>query len=69
MAAPVTERRLLTIAEAAETLRVSPRTIRRLIADGLPAVRISHRPGASLRIDERDLAAWLRPARRDGEAA
>lgn len=46
----------ITVREAAESLRVSPATLRRLIAGGrIRAVRV----GRSVRIDPRDLEAFL----------
>ena len=49
---------LLKIAQAAERLQISPRTIRRLIdACTLPVLRI----GRSVRIQPEDLAALLKP--------
>ena len=51
--------RLLTVAEAAERLRVSKPTIYRRIGDGtLPAVRLGNAFGP-LRILEDELEAWL----------
>ena len=50
-------RRLLTVEEAAELLRLSIRQLRRLIADGrLPVSRI----GRSIRITPEELAALIR---------
>lgn len=52
-------RRLMTIPAAAELLAVSPRTVRRLIAEGeLPAYRIGSR---SLRVKASDVDELLRP--------
>jgi excisionase family DNA binding protein len=51
--------RLLTITEAAETLKVSTKTVRRLIeTQGLPAVRLGGH-NASIRIAVDELEAWL----------
>ena len=51
---------LLTIAEAARRLKVSPLTIKRWIAQGrLPAYRVGPR---HIRIKERDIEAIIRPA-------
>jgi excisionase family DNA binding protein len=55
---PVT--RLRTIAEAAELLNVSPRTVRRLIESGALPV---HRIGRLVRIADADLAAFLAASR------
>jgi excisionase family DNA binding protein len=47
---------LLSIAEAAELLRISRATVYRLIGAGeMPALRVGH----SLRIDRDELHAWL----------
>jgi excisionase family DNA binding protein len=47
---------LLTVPEVAELLRLSPRSIRRLIADGrLPIVRL----GRAIRIRPRDVEALV----------
>jgi excisionase family DNA binding protein len=54
----VLERQLLTVPEVATRLRVSPRTVRRLIDRGLPAVRLGP-PGASIRVDVNELEDWL----------
>ena len=52
--------RLLTVAETAEALGVSTKTVRRLIADrGLPAVQLGGFRTA-VRIDPAELEAWLR---------
>jgi excisionase family DNA binding protein len=68
MASPVSERQLVTPREAAEFLRLSERSVRRLIDAGvLRAYRVGG-PGASLRIDRAELLDALRPAR-GGEAA
>jgi excisionase family DNA binding protein len=59
-------RRLLTIREVAERLGVSRRTVQRKIANGeIPAFQLGskHSP---IRVDERELEAWLT---RDPEAA
>jgi excisionase family DNA binding protein len=58
----------LTVPETAARLRVSRQTVYRAIAAGrLPAVQLGG-PGAPLRVDERELEAWLYqlPAERDG---
>lgn len=55
-------RKLLTVDEVAETLRVSSRTVRTMIAEGtLPAFRL--RPGrrSPLRVHDRDLRRVMRP--------
>jgi excisionase family DNA binding protein len=50
------DRPLLTVREAAARLRVSEKTVRRLIgAEILPALRI----GGSIRVDPDELQAWL----------
>jgi excisionase family DNA binding protein len=50
----------MTLDEAAERLRLSRRTVERLIAaDLLPALRVSHR---ALRVDPVELEAWLAEA-------
>jgi excisionase family DNA binding protein len=54
--------RFFTIAEVADHLRVSARTIRRWIAAG---ELIVHRPGGIIRIAEADLRAFL-AVHRDG---
>jgi excisionase family DNA binding protein len=54
----VQERQLLTVPEVAVQLRVSERTVRRLIDRGLPAVQLGG-PGASVRVDVCELKAWL----------
>ena len=51
----------LTVREAADQLSVSEKTIRRWIWDG--ALR-NHRLGASIRIAEEDLAAYVAACRR-----
>jgi excisionase family DNA binding protein len=59
MTASVPQRELLTIREAAERLRVSEKTVRRLIRRGeLPAVQLGSK-GASVRVDEAELERWL----------
>ena len=57
--------RLMTIAVAAETLAVSPRTVRRLIDQGaLTATRV----GRQIRIHPTDLHDYLTRARQDGRS-
>jgi excisionase family DNA binding protein len=52
--------KLLTLDEVAQRLRLSRRTVERLIAaDLLPALRISHR---SVRVDPGELETWLAEA-------
>lgn len=52
-------RSLLTIKEAAATLGLHPQTVRTKIARGeLPALQLGG-PGSAVRIDERELDAWL----------
>lgn len=64
-AAPQATRRLLTVAEVADRLRVSTDTVYRRISSGeLPALAIGAR--RPLRIDEDALDAWLYG---DGDAA
>jgi excisionase family DNA binding protein len=51
----------ITIADAAERLSVSPRTIRRFISDGrLPGYRIGGPRGRLLRVEQADVDALLR---------
>ncbi|HZS25369.1 MAG TPA: helix-turn-helix domain-containing protein [Gaiellaceae bacterium] len=58
----MTEPELLTVAEAAQTLRVSPRTVyNRVRAGELPALRLGSGPKAPIRIDPLDLARFLVP--------
>lgn len=52
--------RLRTVGETAESLHVSERTIRRLIASGALA---AHRLGRSVRISDADLAGYLNKSR------
>jgi excisionase family DNA binding protein len=60
----VQERPLLTVREAADRLRCSEKTVRRLIRRGeLPALRVGR---TSLRIDEAELKRYLYS---DGDAA
>ena len=51
-----TRARFLCIAEAAELLRVSTRTVRRWIAEG---VLVAHRINGLVRISEADFQAFL----------
>jgi len=56
MATLVQQRTYLTVPETAARLRVSAKTIYRLIANGqLPVVRV----GSQIRIDELALEEWL----------
>jgi excisionase family DNA binding protein len=56
MATLVPLRHFLTVPETAERLRVSPKTVYRLVWSGqLPALRI----GSQIRIDEQALEEWL----------
>ena len=53
------QRRLLTVDEVAQRLRVHPGTVRRMLVDGrLLGLQLGG-PGSSIRIDERELHAWL----------
>jgi excisionase family DNA binding protein len=62
MTAITTEHELLTVAEAADRLRVTTRFIRMLIADGtLPAMRVGKR---ALRLRRDDVDHVLRPIER-----
>ena len=50
---------LLTVKEAAARLRVHPQSVRRMIEDGrLRAFQLGG-PGTAVRIDARELEAWL----------
>jgi excisionase family DNA binding protein len=54
----VLSKKLVSLAAAAESVDVHPRTLRRLIAKGdLPAVRV----GRNIKIDLNDLEASLKP--------
>jgi len=56
----MTSPRYLSLAQAAAMLAISPRTIRRLVAEGhLPASRVTTKPGASVRVSEADVLALL----------
>jgi putative molybdopterin biosynthesis protein len=67
MATLVPLRHFLTVPETAERLRVSAKTVYRLVWSGqLPA----HRIGSQIRIDERELESWLHGVSgRNGDAA
>jgi excisionase family DNA binding protein len=59
MSSSVLNRELLTVRQVAAELRLSEKTVRRLIASGeLPAFRLG-RKGASVRVDRDELEAWL----------
>jgi excisionase family DNA binding protein len=59
MATLVPQRSYLTVPETASQLRVSPKTIYRLIANAeLPVVRV----GAQIRIEALELEVWLQGA-------
>jgi excisionase family DNA binding protein len=61
--------RLLSVRQVAERLGLSRSQVYRMVGDGrLPAVQLGDR-GASLRIDEAELRAWLYGAPERGEAA
>jgi len=60
LAIPVGRGRLLTVPETAKRLRVSTRTVLRLIErDELPSRQLGAQRGAPVRIDEAELLAWL----------
>lgn len=64
---PSTGHQLLTIAEAAELIRVHPRTVRRRIAEGaLTAYRVGPH---LIRLDADELDALLRPIPAAGAVA
>ena len=47
--------RLLTLPEVAEVLRVSPKTVQRLLKRGLPCIRF----GRSVRFEPKAVSRWL----------
>ncbi len=53
---PRTTARLLTVAETAEFLRLSDKTVRRMISSG---DLVSHRIGSSLRLYEHEVRAFV----------
>ncbi|MCC6348318.1 MAG: helix-turn-helix domain-containing protein [Candidatus Eisenbacteria bacterium] len=57
----VDESHLLTLGDVAEYLRVSPRTVRRLMRRGLPCIRF----GRSVRFEPKAVSRWLE-ARQEG---
>jgi excisionase family DNA binding protein len=66
MATTVPLRQFLTVPEAAERLRVSPKTVYRLVWAGeLPALRV----GSQIRIDEQAFEEWLLEASGNGDEA
>ncbi len=58
MSASVTERRFLTIREAAATTRLSERTLRRYVDAGVLNVVQPAGRGHALRIDEAEIERW-----------
>jgi excisionase family DNA binding protein len=59
MSTEVASSRFLTVAEVAQRLAVSERTIRRLIAaEIMPSVQLSG-PRSAVRISEQELNEWL----------
>jgi excisionase family DNA binding protein len=69
MSAPVERRHLLTIGEVAARLRVSERTVHRLIErDELPSLQLGG-PRSAIRIDESEFDAWLYGERGEHDAA
>jgi len=69
MSPPVGQRRLLTIGEVAARLRVSERTVERLIErNELPSLQLGG-PGSAIRIDESEFDAWLYGERGTHDAA
>jgi excisionase family DNA binding protein len=68
MSTSVPIRPLLRVSEAAELLDVSPKWVRRKIADGtIPALQLGG-PGSAVRIDRDELVAWLKSSP-EGDAA
>lgn len=61
LSSPRTIPRLLTVAETAEFLRLSDKTVRRMITRGDLA---SHRIGGSLRLYEHEVRAFVSERRR-----
>jgi excisionase family DNA binding protein len=60
MATNAHDARLLTVAEVARALAVSPKTVRRRIASGeLAAVRLGRGPKAPVRVDSDAVAGLL----------
>lgn len=59
MRARAESRRVLTVREVADQLRISESTVRRRIKDGsLPTLKLGPRRSV-LRVDERELEEWL----------
>ena len=60
---------LLTLAEVADRLRVSTRTVKRILSRGeLPSVRLTSGPGPTVRIREKDLNTYIEGRLRRGAA-
>ena len=58
---------LLSVAEVAERLRVSPQTVYRRIADGvIPALRLGPGPNDTLRVDRAELERWIYDNKQNG---
>jgi excisionase family DNA binding protein len=69
MSTTVSQRPLLTVAEAARRLSVSERTVRRMLASGrLPGIRLGG-PGTPVRIDPEEFERWLYGWDEPGDAA
>ena len=59
----IQERKSLTLAQAAQRLAVSEKTVRRLVdRDAIPSFRV----GVQHRVDEQELESWIATTARNG---
>lgn len=65
----MSEKLLLSIAEASKLLSLSSRTVWLMVRGGeIPAIKIQHRSRATWRVPVRELESWIRSRTEGGSA-